>query len=115
MGEPFTKLTRITNRAKQVDKGRWLSSISPRRVPQQSASHVIGFVSDSRVGKDSKCYWLLILLPREFKSNPSIDIGSKVWLDLGRYTREVLAIQDTRYFVLSFNFYGSLIRIWEFD
>ncbi|PMD53352.1 uncharacterized protein K444DRAFT_646753 [Hyaloscypha bicolor E] len=39
-----------------------------------------------------------ILIPGELKSNPSVDIASKAWLDLGRYAREVLAAQDTRRF-----------------
>jgi Fungal protein kinase len=75
----------------------------------------VGFVSDSRAGKDSRCHWSQILIPGELKSNPSADIASKAWLDLGRYVREVLAAQDTRHFVLGFTLCGSFMRVWEFD
>ena len=54
-------------------------------------------------------------MPGELKSNPSADIASKAWLNLGRYAREVLAAQETRRFVLGFTLCGSLMRIWEFD
>lgn len=47
-------------------------------------------------------------------TNPSADIASKAWLDLGRYAREVLAAQDTHRFVLGFTICGSLMRVWEF-
>ncbi|RYP33633.1 hypothetical protein DL766_003382 [Monosporascus sp. MC13-8B] len=75
----------------------------------------VGFVNNSKAGKDSRCHWSQILVPGELKSNPSADIASKAWLDLGRYAREVLAAQDTRRFVLGFTICGSLMRIWEFD
>jgi hypothetical protein len=75
----------------------------------------VGFVNDPKAGKDSQCHWSQILIPGELKSNPSADIASKAWLDLGRYAREVLAAQDTRRFVLGFTICGSLMRIWEFD
>lgn len=51
----------------------------------------------------------------ELKSNPQVDTLSKTWLDLGRYSREVLAAQDTRRFVLGFTLCGSVMRLWEFD
>jgi hypothetical protein len=51
----------------------------------------VGFVDDPNAGVDSKCHWSHILVARELKSNPSADIASKAWLDLGRYAREVLA------------------------
>ncbi|ORY58515.1 uncharacterized protein BCR38DRAFT_527535 [Pseudomassariella vexata] len=75
----------------------------------------IGFVNDSQARKDSHCHWRQILVPGEVKSNPSANIASKAWLDLGRYAREVLTAQDTRRFVLGFTLCGSLMRIWEFD
>ncbi|KAL6852514.1 hypothetical protein ACO1O0_007060 [Amphichorda felina] len=75
----------------------------------------IGFVSNPRAKRDSRCHWSEILVPGELKSNPSADIASKAWLDLGRYAREVLAAQDTRRFVLGFTICGSFMRIWEFD
>ncbi|KAJ5573499.1 uncharacterized protein N7459_007926 [Penicillium hispanicum] len=75
----------------------------------------IGLVNDPDAGRDSLCHWRQILVPGELKSNPSADIASKAWLDLGRYAREVLAAQDTRRYVLGFTICGSLIRIWEFD
>ncbi|KAM3506673.1 hypothetical protein MY11210_007464 [Beauveria gryllotalpidicola] len=75
----------------------------------------IGFVSDHEAKKDSRCHWVQILVPGELKSNPSADIASKAWLDLGRYAREVLAAQSTRRFVLGFTICGSLMRIWVFD
>ncbi|KAK4131339.1 hypothetical protein BT67DRAFT_458094 [Trichocladium antarcticum] len=75
----------------------------------------VGFVNDTKAGKDSRCHWSQVLVPGELKSNPSADKASKAWLDLGRYAREVLAAQDTRRFVLGFTLCGSLMRIWEFD
>lgn len=75
----------------------------------------IGFVSDTHAGKDTRCQWSEILVPGELKANPSADTASKAWLDLGRYTREVLAAQDTRRFVLGFTLCGSLMRVWVFD
>ena len=75
----------------------------------------VGFVDDPSAGVDSKCCWSQILVPGELKSNPSADIASKAWLDLGRYAREVLAAQDSRRFVLGFTLCGSLMRLWEFD
>ncbi|KAK7418234.1 hypothetical protein QQZ08_011337 [Neonectria magnoliae] len=75
----------------------------------------VGFVNDTKADKDSRCHWAQILVPGELKSNPSADIASKAWLDLGRYAREVLAAQDTRRFVLGFTLCVSLMRIWEFD
>jgi hypothetical protein len=75
----------------------------------------VGFVDDPSAGEDSKCHWKHILVPGELKSNPSADIASKAWLDLGRYAREVLAAQDTRQFVLGFTLCGPLMRLWQFD
>ncbi|KAI1420215.1 serine/threonine-protein kinase Sgk2 [Xylaria sp. FL1777] len=75
----------------------------------------VGFVDNPDAGVDSKCRWSHILVPGELKSNPSADIHSKAWLDLGRYAREVLASQDSRRFVLGFTLCGSLMRLWEFD
>ncbi|KAH7304473.1 hypothetical protein B0I35DRAFT_445302 [Stachybotrys elegans] len=75
----------------------------------------VGFVNDPDAQKDSRCHWSQILVPGELKSNPSADTASKAWLDLGRYAREVLAVQDRRRFVLGFTLCGSLMRLWEFD
>ncbi|RMI93034.1 hypothetical protein CDV36_016569, partial [Fusarium kuroshium] len=75
----------------------------------------VGFVKDTKAGKDSRCHWSQILVPGELKSNPSADKASMAWLDLGRYAREVLAAQDTRRFVLGFTICGSLMRVWAFD
>jgi hypothetical protein len=54
-------------------------------------------------------------VPGEPKSNPLADKVSNVWLDLGRYAREVLTAQDSRRFVLGFTLCGSLMRLWSFD
>ncbi|KAK0715333.1 hypothetical protein B0H67DRAFT_634722 [Lasiosphaeris hirsuta] len=75
----------------------------------------VGFVDNPKARKDSRYHWSHILVPGELKSNPSADIYSKAWLDIGTYAREVLAAQDTRRFVLGFTICGSLMRIWEFD
>ena len=75
----------------------------------------VGFVDDPYAGVDSKYHWSQILVPGELKSNPSADMTSKAWLDLGRYARKVLAAQDSRRFVLGFTLCGSLMRLWEFD
>ena len=75
----------------------------------------VGFVDDPSAGVNSKCHWSQILVPGELKCNPSADIASKAWLDIGRYVREVLAAQDSRRFILGFILCGSLMRLWEFD
>ena len=54
-------------------------------------------------------------MPGELKSNLSADIYSKARLDLATYTREVLAAQDNRRFMLGFTLCGPLMRIWVFD
>ncbi|KAI0169185.1 hypothetical protein GGR52DRAFT_511052 [Hypoxylon sp. FL1284] len=74
----------------------------------------VGFVNDPTAKKSSRYHWTHILVPGELKSNASTD-GSRTWLDIGRYAREVLAAQDTRRFVLAFTLCGPLMRIWEFD
>ncbi|KAI5853656.1 hypothetical protein GGS23DRAFT_608368 [Durotheca rogersii] len=71
----------------------------------------VGFVSHPAALK----HWSQILIPGELKSNPEQDSHSKAWQDIGRYTREVFAAQDTRRFVLAFTLCGSLMRVWEFD
>ncbi|EGO61465.1 hypothetical protein NEUTE1DRAFT_128057 [Neurospora tetrasperma FGSC 2508] len=78
----------------------------------------VGFVDDSKGGKDTQWNWSHVLVPGELKSNRSADIASNAWLDLGKYAREVFAAQDTqnsRRFVLGFTICGSLMRLWEFD
>ncbi|KAK3933951.1 hypothetical protein QBC46DRAFT_400887, partial [Diplogelasinospora grovesii] len=75
----------------------------------------VGFVNNPTAGKDSRCHWSQILIPGELKSNPSADIPSEAWLDLGRYAREVFGAQSNRRFVLGFTLCGSLMRIWAFD
>ncbi|KAK2589875.1 hypothetical protein QQS21_012450 [Conoideocrella luteorostrata] len=75
----------------------------------------VGFVNDPNAEKNSRCHRSQILIPGELKSNPSADMASKAWLDLGTYARKVLAAQDSRRFVLGFTICGSLMRIWEFD
>lgn len=75
----------------------------------------VGFVMDPKATYNSVCHWGQILVPGELKSNPQADTLSKTWLDLGRYSREVLGAQDTRRFVLGFTLCGSVMRLWEFD
>lgn len=72
-------------------------------------------MDDPNAREDSKCYWLEILVLGELKSNPGFDIPSKVWLDLGRYAREVLAAQDTCCFILGFTLCRPTMQLWEFD
>ena len=48
-------------------------------------------------------------------SNPNTDTPSQAWFDLGKYTIEVFAAQDTRRFVLGFTLCGSIMRLWEYD
>ncbi|KAH9859195.1 hypothetical protein J1614_012272 [Plenodomus biglobosus] len=68
-----------------------------------------------KAGEDSRYGWEHILIPGELKSTPSANSSSKVWFDLGRYEREILAGQDIRRFVLGFTLCGSLMRLWTFD
>jgi hypothetical protein len=41
-----------------------------------------------------------MIVPLELKRNPSTDIASQAWLDLGRCVGEVFAARDTRRFVV---------------
>lgn len=75
----------------------------------------VGFVIDPDADTNSRYHWSQILVPGELKSNPSADTAPKAWLDLGRYAREILAVQDSRRFVLGFTLCGSLMRLWVFD
>ncbi|KAM0259241.1 hypothetical protein ACHAQJ_003446 [Trichoderma viride] len=76
----------------------------------------IGFMNHlPETGENSRYHWSRVLVPGELKSNPAADNQPKTWLDIGRYTREVLAAQDTRRFVLAFTMCGPKMRIWEFD
>ncbi|OAL45414.1 hypothetical protein IQ07DRAFT_615230 [Pyrenochaeta sp. DS3sAY3a] len=43
-----------------------------------------------------------ILVPGELKSKSRANASSITWLDLGRYAREILTVQDSRRFVLGF-------------
>lgn len=62
----------------------------------------VGFVDNVEDGQGSRYHWNQILVPGELQSNPTADMVSKAWPDLGRYAREVLVAQDTRHFALSF-------------
>jgi hypothetical protein len=53
--------------------------------------------------------------PGELKSNPNADTASKAWLDLSRYSREILAAEDARRFALGSTLCGPLMRISAFD
>ncbi|TPX23944.1 hypothetical protein DIZ76_013287 [Coccidioides immitis] len=75
----------------------------------------IGFVDDPTATEDSRCRWSQILVPGELKNDPKYDRKSGAWFDLGRYSREVLAAQDTRRFVLGFTLCGPFLRLWNFD
>lgn len=55
----------------------------------------IGFVDDINATESSRCHWSQILVPGELKNDKKYDSPSSVWLDLGRYAREVLAAQDS--------------------
>lgn len=59
----------------------------------------------------------LVADPRTWRTEEQSARGHhiKEWLDNGRDTREVLAAQDTRRFVLCFTACESLMRIWGFD
>ncbi|KAI1659446.1 hypothetical protein F4813DRAFT_401524 [Daldinia decipiens] len=71
----------------------------------------VGIVSCPEASAD----WSRILIPGELKKNPKEDRKDGAWLDIGRYVREVFAMQDTRRFVLAFTLCGSFMRVWEFD
>lgn len=45
----------------------------------------IGFIKspEAEEEKDISCHWSQILIPGELKSNPSADVASPAWLDLG--------------------------------
>ena len=75
----------------------------------------IGFVDNLTASESSQPYWLPILVPGELMSNLNTDTPSQAWFDLGKYTIEVFAAQDTRRFVLGFPLCGSIMRLWEYD
>ncbi|EFW18795.1 conserved hypothetical protein [Coccidioides posadasii str. Silveira] len=75
----------------------------------------IGFVNDSSATEDSICHWSEILVPGELKNDPKYYSLSRAWLDLGRYTREVLAAQNSYCFVLEFTLCRPFLCLWEFD
>jgi hypothetical protein len=75
----------------------------------------VDFANDTRISERVLYDWSQILVPRELKSNPNADRHTSTWLNLARYTREVLTAQDTRRFVLGFTLCGSTMRLWEFD
>ncbi|KAI1474459.1 hypothetical protein F4774DRAFT_422336 [Daldinia eschscholtzii] len=76
----------------------------------------VGFIrSDDEVIGGGGYSWSQILIPGELKSNPLADAASATWLDIGRYSREVLFAQDTRRFAIGFTLCGSLMRVWLFD
>ncbi|KAK3365041.1 hypothetical protein B0T24DRAFT_712504 [Lasiosphaeria ovina] len=69
----------------------------PNRPIQGSIAELkldVGFVDDPKASKDSRYHWSYILVPGELKSNPSTDIASEAWVNIGTYAREVLAAQD---------------------
>ncbi|EER38501.1 conserved hypothetical protein [Histoplasma capsulatum H143] len=66
-------------------------------------------------GSITKCHWSQILVPGELKNDKKYDSSSSVWLDLGRYAREVLAAQDSQCFILGFALCGLSLRLWVFD
>ncbi|KAJ8131900.1 hypothetical protein O1611_g1727 [Lasiodiplodia mahajangana] len=75
----------------------------------------VGFVGSDEVIRNGKCRWSQILIPGELKSNPSADTAPKGWLDIGRYVRELLSIQDNRRFAIAFTLCGPFMRLWVFD
>ncbi|RYC79020.1 hypothetical protein BFJ63_vAg18101 [Fusarium oxysporum f. sp. narcissi] len=72
------------------------------------------FVKDLSAGQDSRCRWSQISVPGQLKSNPPTDKALTAWLDLGRYSGEVLVAQNTRHSVLSLTICRSLTRVWVF-
>ncbi|KAI0161090.1 hypothetical protein GGR52DRAFT_562862 [Hypoxylon sp. FL1284] len=64
---------------------------------------------------EALAHWSQILIPGELKSNPGEDQEDGAWFDIGKYVREIFAVQDTRRFVLAFSLCGPLMRVWEFD
>ncbi|KAJ5215200.1 FunK1 protein kinase [Penicillium hispanicum] len=92
---------------------------TPLRASTGKRSMGIGFVNHdityTAIEEDVRYCWSHILVPGELKSNPEADKASMAWMDLATYAREVLAVQETRRFVLGFTLCGSRIRMWEFD
>jgi hypothetical protein len=75
----------------------------------------IGFANDTRNSEKIRYDWSQILVPGELKSNPNADRHTSIWLNLARYAREILTVQNIRRFVLKFTLCGSIMRLWEFD
>ncbi|KAI1475699.1 hypothetical protein F4774DRAFT_421343 [Daldinia eschscholtzii] len=70
----------------------------------------VGFIRSDEVIGGGGYSWSQILISGELKSNPLADAASATWLDIGRYSREVLFAQDTRRFAIGFTLCGSLMR-----
>lgn len=75
----------------------------------------VGFANNPKATKGSRYHWSQILVTGKLKSNPEVNRRSKTWFDLGRYSRKVLAAQDTYRFVLGSTLCGLVMRLWEFD
>jgi hypothetical protein len=75
----------------------------------------IGFIGHHRALVHSRCHRCYVVIPGVLKRNPSAELASKAYLDIGTYAKEVLAVQTIRRFVLGFTICGSRMRIWEFD
>ena len=109
------KLTNFSKRCKFATKDRRLFALPNKTLQPSTARRKldVGFVEHPKV--DKHCNWSHILVAGELKRNPTADIPSGSWLDLGTHVREMFANQDTRRFVLGFTLCGSFMRLWEFD
>ena len=45
----------------------------------------------------------------ELKSNLNTNIALQAWFNLGKYIKEIFAVQDTYHFILGFTLYKSII------
>ena len=71
----------------------------------------VGFANDTKINESSRYDWPQILMPGELKSKPNVDRRNDTWLDLARYVRHVLTIQDTCRFVLGFTLCGFITTV----
>lgn len=75
----------------------------------------IGLVDDPRAEDYFKYPWSRILVLGQLRNNSHSNDNPRVWLDLGRYAKEVLSAHDSRRFVLGFTLFRNLMRVWMFD
>ncbi|KKZ66934.1 hypothetical protein EMCG_07362 [[Emmonsia] crescens] len=96
-------LVQMTKAQKPTSKIDTRSLVQPNQSLQGFIAYRkldIGFADDVNATVDFICHWQQILVLGELKNDQKYDSPLRVWLDLERYAREVLAAQDFCCYVL---------------